>query len=134
MGTFGGALGRPSGTFGRCPGFPGGLGVLWRSLASPGEPQVPPGDPMRFQGVPGDPMIENRTGSLAFWGDKGRTLLKNIGFLKVLKGTTGLSRGPLEGPRGSSGASRRDHESATGFPREIHDNLLDLDMQFTAFA
>ena len=106
MGTFGGALGRPSGTFGRCPGFPGGLGVLWRSLASPGEPQVPPGDPMRFQGVPGDPMIENRTGSLAFWGDKGRTLLKNIGFLKVLKGTTGLSRGPPEAPRGSSGASR----------------------------
>ena len=55
-------------------------------------------------------------------------------FFKVLKGTTGLSRGSLEGPQGSSGASRVDHESATGFPREIHDNLLDLDMQFTAFA
>ena len=49
------------------------------------------------------------------------------GHLRALSGSPGGPSGLLWGFKG-------DHESATGFPREIHDNLLDLDMQFTAFA
>ena len=60
--------------------------VSWRfggALEIAGEPWGAPGtsrEPHEVPGSPRGPMKENRTGSLAFWGDKGRTLLKTNGF------------------------------------------------------